>query len=73
MCPPSDKSSITVTSYEGLFNNLFGLTSKTTYKLRITVRGINRRPVAPVTKGNDAEGELMLSIYPSVAPFTNMV
>ena len=57
------KSSITVTSYAGLFNNLLGLTWKTTFKLYITVREINRRSVAPLTKGNDAEGKLMLSIY----------
>ena len=65
--PPNAKSSITVTSYAGLFNNLLRLTWKTTYKLSITAREINRRPVAPLTKGNDAEGELMLSIYLSGA------
>ena len=31
------------------------------------MREINRRPVAPLTKGNAAEGELMLSIYQSDA------
>ena len=31
------------------------------------MREINRRPVAPLTKGNAAEGELMLSIYLSDA------
>ena len=65
--PPNAKSSITVTSYAGLFNNLLRLTWKTTYKLCITAREINRRPVAPLTEGNDAEGELMLSIYLSGA------
>ena len=68
-CVPSCdvKSSITVTSYAGLFNNFLRLTWKTTFKLSITVRKINRRPVAPLTKGNNAEGELMLSIYLSGA------
>ena len=70
--PPSAKTSITVTSYEGLFNNLFRLTSKTTSKFRITVREINRRPKAPLTKDNDAEGELMLSIYLSGAICKNI-
>ena len=65
--PPNAKSSITVTSYAGLVNNLLRPTWKTTFKLCITVREINRRPVAPLTKGNDAEGELMLSIYLSGA------
>ena len=52
-----------MTSYAGLFNNLLRLTWKTTFKLCITVREINRRPVAPLTKGNAVEGELMLSNY----------
>ena len=65
--PSNAKSSITVTSYEGLFNNLFRLTPKTTFKLYIIMRKINRKPVATLTKGNDAEGELMLNIYLSDA------
>ena len=68
--PYSAKSSITVTLYEGLFNNLFRLTSKTTSKFGITVKEINERPKAPLSKGNDAEGELMLSSYLS-GPFCN--
>ena len=56
-----------MTSYAGLVNNLLRPIWKTTFKLCITVREINRRPVAPLTKGNDAEGELMLSIYLSGA------
>ena len=57
----STKSSIRVTSFEGLFNNLFRLTSNTTSMLCIIVGIINRTPVGPLTKGNDAEGELMQS------------
>ena len=66
--PPSAKSSITVTSYEGLFNNLFGLTSKTILKLRIIVREINRRPVAPLTKAMMRRANRCLAfIYQAVA------
>ena len=67
MRPANAKSLITLTSYEGLFNSLVRLTYKTTLKLCIIVSEINRRPVAAPTKDNDAEGELMLSIYLSGA------
>ena len=47
--------------------NLLRLTSKTPFKLCIIVRKMIRKLAAPLTKGNDAEGELMLSIYLSGA------